>query len=137
MQEINRIITMSDRMDQQNDQRPHYHNDNTNNNHQHHQQQQQQVNLLVNDLRDQMNHKFDHMSKSILDRMNGMGDRIESLEQSIDGLMDTQGIERIDSSSSSSSFPLTTHGVGVSSGASLQNIYNYAKSEETEESDTN
>mmetsp|Transcript_2759 Transcript_2759/g.5148 ORF Transcript_2759/g.5148 Transcript_2759/m.5148 type:complete len:132 (-) Transcript_2759:1455-1850(-) len=131
MQEINRIITMSNRMDQQNDQRPQYHNDNNTNNN----NQQQQVNLLVNDLRDQMTHKFEHMSKSILDRMNGLGDRIESLEQSIDGLMDTQGIERIDSSSSS--FPLTTHGVGVSSGASLQNIYNYTKSEEIEESDTN
>jgi len=70
------------------------------------QQHHHQGNLFVNDLMDQMTHKFQNMSKSILDRIDGMGDRIESLEQSIDGLMETQGIERIDSSPSS-----TTQGI--------------------------
>jgi Heat shock factor binding protein 1. len=62
-------------------------------------QQQHDVNLFVNDLMDQMTRKIENMSKSVLDRINVMGERIESLEQSIDGLLETQGMDRIDSSS--------------------------------------
>jgi hypothetical protein len=82
MQDINSNITSTAHSDQK---------------HEHHHYHHHQVNnFVVNDLMDQMTHKFRHVSKSILDRIDGMGERIESLEQSIDGLLETQGIDRID-----------------------------------------
>jgi len=64
--------------------------------HEHEHEHEQDLNLFVSDLLDQMTSKFEHMGKSILSRIDDMGDRIDTLEQSITDLLDVQGVERFD-----------------------------------------
>lgn len=53
---------------------------------------EEDLDLFVSDLLDQMTGKFENMGKSILGRINDMGDRIDNLEESIGDLLNSQGI---------------------------------------------
>ena len=45
------------------------------------------LNIFVSDLLDQMTNRFDNVSKSILNRIDAMGDRIDDLEKNINELV--------------------------------------------------
>lgn len=45
------------------------------------------LNIFVSDLLDQMTSRFDNVSKSILNRIDAMGDRIDDLEKNINELV--------------------------------------------------
>jgi heat shock factor-binding protein 1 len=53
------------------------------------QQEEEEIdlNIFVSDLLDQMTSRFDNVSKSILNRIDAMGDRIDDLEKNINELV--------------------------------------------------
>lgn len=50
------------------------------------------LNLFINDLLEQMQLKFENMGNSIIGRIDDMGSRIDTLEESIGDLMDQSGL---------------------------------------------
>ncbi|GFH50384.1 hypothetical protein CTEN210_06860 [Chaetoceros tenuissimus] len=54
-----------------------------------HQEEEEEIdlNIFVSDLLDQMTSRFDTVSKSILNRIDAMGDRIDDLEKNINELV--------------------------------------------------
>lgn len=53
----------------------------------------QDLTIFVQNLLEQMQHRFNQMSGSIIGRIDEMGNRIDDLEKSISDLMDQAGID--------------------------------------------
>ena len=60
------------------------------------------LNIFVSDLLDQMTSRFDNVSKSILNRIDAMGDRIDDLEKNINELVLTGEGQKVGTGGSAS-----------------------------------